>query len=760
MSAAANDNLVLKITADTARAVAGMSKFLDSLKATAKGATGTGTAFATARATMTQYVAQAQRTGATVTRAMSGIGIGTERAMSVARKALASVGPVAEKSFGAMKVAAMGARLVLGQMLGPLGSILKIGSLISGAVGGLSIAGGFAMIAKTGVDMIATLKGAEMTLTSILGSRGAATQFVKALEQEAASSLPTFKELLPAAVQLAQVYGPAGLGKVIPTIRAFGDAATVAAGGDTEALSRALAQFRQLVTRDNPTMEDLGLIGENLGVNVRDIIKQQFGTADMETLGKAGVTGMMIGDALVAGFQKKFGGAQVKGATGSIGGLFSGISDAFNSLAAAVTGGLYGSIMKSLTGILDFLKGIQESATGKVILESLAAVMTAMGRGMELAAKQAQPFLEWLSKVATAKNVTLFLENVLALMLTIGQTVLQVFGVDLQKAMDPKNVTGWFEALGLATAGAINTVFGLGRVFVEVRSIIGSAIQDLSDRFHDFAFDAEISFGRMVQSMRRSIHGAVASMIGSFVSLADGLNGLLGRLGLDKIDVGSLLDAQASQVGSAMEAGGQLAKYNEQELAERRFRSVVRPQQRMKDDPRRNMSPGDRISGAFAGTAGDRAAQDAFWERFAGNRLNIAKGLFAGSAAKAPVSPTGAGIQLYGAGTRTPPTVTTSTVGVTSPTPAVPAMPAGDPFAPVTLPDGRVVSAFAAEQMGLSGGGGSPTLAGAPKVRQTATGTSITLNFNGVQNAQQLKDLIMRVIDQEGGKVFAGPTGY
>lgn len=690
---------------------------------------------------------------------------------------------VTSKIFDGLRLSAMAARTAISGMLGPLGSLLNIGKAL-GVVFGGGVVAGLGAIGKTGVDMIATLKGAEATLTSILGNRGTARQFVKALEQEAAQSLPTFKDLLPAAVQLAQVYGPQGLGKVIPTIRAFGDAAVVAAGGDTEALSRALAQFRQLVTRDNPTMEDLGLIGENLGVNVRSIIKDAFGTADMETLGKAGVTGMMIGDALVAGFQKKFGGAQKTGATGTIGGLMSGVSDAFNSISAQVSGGLYDSIMKTLKGFLDFVGGIQKSDAGKAALKTIEVLLTGVGRALELVAKQAQPFLDWLSKIATADNVVLFLSNVLALLQTIGGRVLKLFGVDLKAAMDPKNVTGWFEVLGQATAGAIDGAFGFARAFREAARIIKSAFEDVGDYFEDLTEEMTLHFKSMIFGLQESFNRFAGDLLGAIIGVIDGLNQLKDPLGnsLFNINTRGIREARSGFADAATNAwhGANNARMD---YGEYQNYAEERKKRRMAEDPFRGQDPGRRLGDAFAGRDRDTSAQKAFWDDFTRSRMGIVKGLFAGATAQAPISPTGAGIQLFGSTPRGAASVTSRSVGAGAPMMALP-MPASDPFAsvrqpngalrsqfqglapialpvtpvdgpsadpfsPVRLPDGRTVSPFdpAAQRSGVqvqqsTGAGGA---------------RSVTMNFYP-QNWQQMKQMVLQWIDEEERKSNPGAS--
>lgn len=288
------------------------------------------------------------------------------------------------------------------------------------AIGGV-LAAGFAAVGKAGVDMNVSLQTAQRGLTAITGSASGAAQLIQGMKREAILSNLTFKEMLPLGQQLAAVYGPQGLGKVLPTLRAFGDAGSLLAGGDPEAVGRALRQFRQ-VASGIVDRESLRTIEENLpGSGVMDIIRRQFGTVDTETLNAAGVTGAMLADAIVAGFQQKFGGAQAR-AAGSIPQALSGISDAFNEFAGNVTSRFAPQVAGALTG---FLQTLQSLAGNERLISALSVPFELVGKAIEAAAAQLPRFAEWLTQILTRQNVINFLAQIAGWVETLGAKVME-----------------------------------------------------------------------------------------------------------------------------------------------------------------------------------------------------------------------------------------------------------------------------------------------------------------------------------------------
>ena len=75
---------------------------------------------------------------------------------------------------------------------------------------------GLTSLARRGIDMNLDdpLRHHGPTYPPGIGGRG--RKFMGELEQEAAKSIPTLKDLVPVATQLVQAYGPENLGKVLP----------------------------------------------------------------------------------------------------------------------------------------------------------------------------------------------------------------------------------------------------------------------------------------------------------------------------------------------------------------------------------------------------------------------------------------------------------------------------------------------------------------------------------------------------------------
>jgi hypothetical protein len=259
---------------------------------------------------------------------------------------LQRLGPVAQRS----------AAMVTGAFQ-RIGVVARNTSLIIGGSLAVAIAG----VAKTGIDMNVTLTGSQRALERITGSAGAAASLIANLRKEAAVSSLTFKEMLPIAQSLAAVYGPSGLGRVIPTMRAFQDAAA-ALRVDNAGLQTALYGFRQLVQPGmKPRQEELNQVGEALpGFDLRGTLQRRFGTADPGALAAAGLTGRQVGDAIVDGMTQAFGGTQ-KAAAGSLPILLSNFQDAFNEFSAAVTARLTPAIEGALGKLLQLFQSLSSN---------------------------------------------------------------------------------------------------------------------------------------------------------------------------------------------------------------------------------------------------------------------------------------------------------------------------------------------------------------------------------------------------------------
>lgn len=328
----------------------------------------------------------------------------TLTAVDRASSVLQAIGATAERVFEKIE--------------GALEAIGSTAAKVATVIGGTLVAA-FVAVGKAGIDMNLTLEGARLALTKILGSADAAGGFLGALRREALTSKLEFKELVPLGQQLAAVYGPQGLGRVLPTLRAFGDAGSILAGGDKGAVGRALVQFRQ-VASGLLERESLKTIEENLpGSGVLDIITKRFGSADTKELTKAGVTGQMVAEAIVRGFQERFGGAQEELA-GTLPVILSNFGDAWNELTAAITAKALPVLTAAAGKVLEILQGL---AGNERFIQAISSVFELLAAAATRAAEALPGVVEWLSQIVTKENVIRLLSETAGWFQVIGEEV-------------------------------------------------------------------------------------------------------------------------------------------------------------------------------------------------------------------------------------------------------------------------------------------------------------------------------------------------
>jgi tape measure domain-containing protein len=595
---------------------------------------------------------QAGTASRSISTSLNAISLGAGRAVSALRQLPSVIAQAAAAASRAKGPLGGLAGFALNRAMPGIG----LASGAAGLLGGLGAGAAGVAFGQRGVEMNLTKQGGLTALTSLLGgNKGQAAGFMKELEQEAAQSLPTLKQLIPLATQLVQAYGPQGLGKVIPTIRAFGDAAAIAAGGDTNRMELALLGFRQILNRGVAQQEELNQIGENLGVNVTDILKGSFGTADTEELGGRGVSGAAVADAIVKGLAAKFGGAQLRQSK-TLPGLTSNVDDALNALAGQATEGMtrgLGGAMEKVLGALN--KALERGS----LVESMSVIFGTFGKVVEALAGQLEKVFKWIEQIAKADGLKLFLINAIALGQVLGERLLKLFGVDLKKAMDPKNVSAWFNALGEAVTGAIDTAFGLARVWKEVGVLLKGFWTDMGDKISDFAGDTMRSFQTMFANLEVGINDMALTFIGAFIAIVNGLNASLGQVVnpitgkkvFGTIGTQGLEDAQ-SQVLGRITQGESRVKDLQIEGQNAQALRLMRETAKDRADPFRGQDPFRRIQDAFTGKGRDTSDQTQFWADFEKNRLNVARGLFAGTGAAGRAAQPGfpSAPQLYGGG--------------------------------------------------------------------------------------------------------------
>lgn len=692
-----------------------------------------------------------QAAGSGVARAFSGIG--------ASARALSSPFSTAGKAFDglASRATAFNEKVdqtrhkfqQIGQaahtLTGPLNvagnALSKFGGLAGNALAGLGAVslGGLAAataalkaLADRGVDMNLTVNGAEAAFGRIARSAPLAAKFISDLRKEAETAAPTFKEMLGTAQSLAAVYiekyGPSGLGRVIPTMRAFADAATVLRVG-SGGIDLALGGFRQVAASPKPMLEDIKQVDEALpGAGIRSIVRAAFGSDESDVLAKAGKTGRDVAEAIVAGLQAKFNGAQAAGAN-TLPIILSNIQDTLDNIGASATKGLTAMLTRAGKSVLDTLGMINSSGIGK----ALETIFDTAGKAVEGLAAKLPALVDWLAKIFTADHVKLFFINGIALAKTFGETIAQIFGVDLKAAMDPKNVNGFFSALGVGVTAGINALFGFGRVWNELQAIVKGWVVDSKDLLFDWADDVGRMFKGLFFGLQASIQTFSGAMLKSIVSVLDAYNEVADQLNrnaifkwlthgveLPKIATGGLYSAQLGAMAEAAVSSGQVGQQAiDQQHAEQE--RATREQRKDKADPFRHDSFGKRIGDAFAGTNRDTSAQTGFWERFDTNRLDVAKFLYQGTGTP-PATPAGSQIPMPFLGRQPGQAVQDPRVRdyrdpirhPEIPQFAPPSLPQyggapgydpNDPYRPVTLPDGRTTTAYLAPYLPPSAAG-------------------------------------------------------
>lgn len=378
--------------------------------------------------------------------------------------------------------------------------LVKVVGLVGGVGGSVSLLGAMVAVGKTGVDFNVMLQGTSVALTRITGSAGGAAKLIGELRNEARLSALTFAQMLPIAQSLAAVYGPAGIGRIIPTMRAFADTAT-ALRVDSGGLERSLLGFRQLLGRDKPTAEDVNQVAENLpGLDVRGIMKRAFGTADTEELQKAGVTGRQVGEAIILGMQKAFGGSQ-QALGGTLPVLLSNFQDAFNDFSSAITQRFTPVLTNAVSKLLNVFSAMAQNAS---LINALATPFDLLGAAISFAADQLPNFVNWLTAILTRENIV----NLLA------------------------NITGWVQAITDKVTGFIATALGKDG-FANIWAAFGAAARagiDLALRAWN-GFTAMVIY--FVQN-RDQLFGPIGDgfnfLKDSLVNFAGGVKGLFDDL--------------------------------------------------------------------------------------------------------------------------------------------------------------------------------------------------------------------------------------
>jgi hypothetical protein len=394
---------------------------------------------------------------------------------------------------------------IAGVLVDAFKTLATTAGIAAAAIGGALLTALVAM-GRSGVDFNITLEGARVALTRITGSSEGAARLIGQLREEAKLSALTFKEMLPIAQSLAAVYGPQGIGRVIPTMRAFQDTATalkVSTGG----LQNALLGFRQLIGREFASAEELNQVSENLpGLDVRGILRRNFGTADTELLKKAKVSGRQVGEAIVAGMEESFGGSQ-RSLGGTIPVLLSNFEDAWNDLTSAITARFTPVLTSALAKLLEMF---QRLASNEKFIRALAVPFELLGKALEYVAGLLPQFAEWLAEIVSRENIIRVLSQVAGWVSAISKEIMRFLGI----VTGGKTFTDIWMAFGEGARTAIDTAIRLWNAFA-------AGIKYFIDHRKEFA-DALRDIFAGALAVVDVLIGAVAELVDLFLNLKTG----------------------------------------------------------------------------------------------------------------------------------------------------------------------------------------------------------------------------------------------
>jgi tape measure domain-containing protein len=197
------------------------------------------------------------------------------------------------------------------------------------------------------------LQQSEIAFEKMLGSAKAAKGFMKDLQDLSATTPFSYASAQKAAQNLLNVGWAAD--KVIPTLRTVIDAASLR-GASPDVIDGIVLALGQIANKGKVSAEELNQLADR-GIPAYQILRKELHltAAQMQNMGKAGISSQIAIDALLRGIDKYAGGTSEKVAR-TTGGLVSSIKDnllivgntAFASMFEGIRGGLDG-IDKSIT---------------------------------------------------------------------------------------------------------------------------------------------------------------------------------------------------------------------------------------------------------------------------------------------------------------------------------------------------------------------------------------------------------------------------
>jgi tape measure domain-containing protein len=196
------------------------------------------------------------------------------------------------------------------------------------ALAGAAASAAFGLAAKAGMDFNSKMQQADISFTTMLGSAQKAKVLLSDLQQFAAKTPFEFPELADASKKML-AFGFAAE-KIMPTLKAVGDAAA-GLGGGSEAVQRIITALGQMQAKSKVSAEEMLQLTE-AGIPAWDILAKAIGKSTAETMKlaeKGVIPASAAVDALVKGMGERFPDMMDKQAK-SFSGLMSTLKDTAN----------------------------------------------------------------------------------------------------------------------------------------------------------------------------------------------------------------------------------------------------------------------------------------------------------------------------------------------------------------------------------------------------------------------------------------------
>lgn len=263
----------------------------------------------------------------------------------------------------------------------------RIGSAIKTAMATVaaSIGAAFATIGIAGIKFNAEMEQALISFETLLGSAEKAQMMISDLQKFAANTPFEFPDLQKSAkLMLAMGFSAE---KVLPNLRAIGDA-VAAVGGGADVLDGVTLALGQMLTKGKVSAEEMNQLAER-GIPAWDLMAQKMGKSKAELMNMA-EQGKLMSDvalpALIDAMGTKFAGAMDKQSK-TFSGMMSTIKDNMNILMGEIMEPVFNRIKELLPGVIDFVnqlsttfqnagwKGVFEQILPKDVADTLVSYM-------------------------------------------------------------------------------------------------------------------------------------------------------------------------------------------------------------------------------------------------------------------------------------------------------------------------------------------------------------------------------------------------